>query len=236
MSYILEALKKADRDRTLGEVPDLEAAHWGERRPQRSWRWLWIAVVLLLFNAVLLGYLLSRNGADVEQRADTVPAVPPAVTEQQQAPDRTPTVQVPPVEKPVASVQPEVAESPKVILRPRVAVKPHVTPGPAAVAPAPAKAPAARVVQAQQPLVGAADTAGSDVPEWGELPLEFRSRFALPHIDVHVYSEQPRRRFILVDLQKYREGETLSSGAVLEEIQPNNIQLLYQGTRFRVDR
>ena len=230
MSYILEALKKADRDRTLGEVPDLEAAHWGVRRPQRSWRWLWIVVVLLLFNAMLLGYLLSRNGADVEQLAGKVPAIPPAVMEQQAA-ERTPTV-----EQPVAGVQPEVAESPKVILRPRVAVKPHVTPGPAAVAPAPATAPAARVVQAQQPLVGSADTAGSDVPEWGELPLEFRSRFALPHIDVHVYSEQPRRRFILVDLKKYREGETLGSGAVLEEIQPNSIQLLYQGTRFRVDR
>ena len=35
MSYILDALKKADQERTLGEVPDLEAAHWGERRQKR---------------------------------------------------------------------------------------------------------------------------------------------------------------------------------------------------------
>jgi hypothetical protein len=79
MSYILEALKKADRERTLGEVPDLESAHWGVRRPQRSWRWLWIVVVLLLFNAVLLGYLLSRDEVDMEQVAGTAPVTPPVV-------------------------------------------------------------------------------------------------------------------------------------------------------------
>ena len=42
MSYILDALKKADQERTLGEVPDLETPHWGERRPRPSYRWLWI--------------------------------------------------------------------------------------------------------------------------------------------------------------------------------------------------
>lgn len=235
MSYILEALKKADRERTLGEVPDLEAAHWGVRRPQRSWRWLWIVVVLLLFNAALLGYLLSRNTPDVEQLADTAPAVPPAAVVQQQAPERLSAVPEP-IEKPAASEQPEVVEPPKVIVRPRVAVKPHVAPRPATEAPPSTTAPAARVVQAQQPLTESAGPAGSAVPEWGELPLEFRSRFTLPHIDVHVYSEEPRRRFILVELKKYREGDTLGSGAVLEEIQPNSIQLFYQGTRFRVDR
>ena len=76
----------------------------------------------------------------------------------------------------------------------------------------------------------------SDVPEWNELSLEFRSGLTLPRIDVHVYSDDPGRRFILVDLQKYREGETLGNGAVLEEILPDGIQLYYRGTRFRVEK
>ena len=46
----------------------------------------------------------------------------------------------------------------------------------------------------------------------------------------------PEKRFILVDLQKFREGETLGSGAVLEEILPGSIQLYYQGTRFRMEK
>ena len=217
MSYILEALKKADRERTLGEVPDLESAHWGKRRPERFWRWLWIVAALLLFNALLLGYLLNRNEADVEQVAGTAPVPPPVAVS-----PRTPARQAPvPVGPPTVAV------------RPKVAVPPHVAPRPAT---RPVTAPPARVVQAQQPLTVQPSAVESELPEWGELPLEFRSGFNLPHIDVHVYAEVPQRRFILVDLQKYREGETLQSGAVLEKILPNSIQLFYQGTRFRVDR
>ncbi len=89
---------------------------------------------------------------------------------------------------------------------------------------------------AQQPLTETAVAQASSVPDWGELPLEFRSQFTLPRVDVHVYSEQPQRRFILVELKKYREGDTLASGAVLEEIRPDSIELSYQGTRFRVAR
>jgi general secretion pathway protein B len=125
------------------------------------------------------------------------------------------------------------------VVRPKVAVKPHI-PQRAPVAPA---APAAagqqnspRVVQAQVPLSGAAVEGAAELPELSELSLEFRSGFQTPRIDVHVYAEEPRRRFVLVDLQKFREGDTLQNGAVLEKISPNSIQLYYQGTRFRVDR
>jgi general secretion pathway protein B len=249
MSYILEALKKADRERTLGDVPDLESAHWGVRRPGRSWRWLWIVVALLLFNAALLGYLLSRDAADVEQVVDTVPVIPPVEAPPSASVSQPPaqvTVEKPPVGvRPEAAVQPYVApkqvteapsaqvpvEKPLVTVRPKVAVQPYMAPTPVIEAP-----PAARVVQAQHPLTGPASVAGTEAPGWSELSLEFRSQFTLPHIDVHVYAEEPRRRFILVDLKKYREGDTLQSGAVLEEILPNSIQLYYQGTRFRVDR
>ena len=58
----------------------------------------------------------------------------------------------------------------------------------------------------------------SGVPYWDDLSLEFRSGLVLPHIDVHVYDDDPARRFILVDLQKYREGEVLDNGAVIEII------------------
>ena len=61
MSYILDALKKADQERSLGEVPDLEAAHWGERRRKRAYRWVWVVAALLLVNGILLYLLLGRN-------------------------------------------------------------------------------------------------------------------------------------------------------------------------------
>jgi general secretion pathway protein B len=71
-----------------------------------------------------------------------------------------------------------------------------------------------------------------NIPEWDDLSLDFRSSFSMPHMDVHVYDTDPQRRFILVDLQKYREGDRLPNGAVIEKILPDGIQLSYQGTRF----
>ena len=91
-----------------------------------------------------------------------------------------------------------------------------------------------QVVESSTPL--SAGDSDSGLPEWSELPLEFRGSFALPHIDVHVFAEEPARRFVLIDLKKYREGDTLASGALLEKISPGSIQLFYKGTRFRVDR
>jgi general secretion pathway protein B len=220
MSYILEALKKADQERTLGEVPDLEAAHWGERRRSRSYRWVWIVGVLLLVNGALLVMLLGRNDAGVPATdgvsglADSMPVMP--------AP-RTVDVMTPP---------------PREIVRPREPV--YVPPTAPQTAPVKQRVttmkqpPAAVATPSRAFVAPPAPAPASGVPEWNDMSLEFRSGFILPHIDVHVYSDNPKKRFILVDLQKFREGETLDSGAVLEEILPDSIQLYYQGTRFRV--
>lgn len=226
MSYILDALKKADQERTLGEVPDLEAAHWGERRRKRSYRWLWIVAALLLVNGVLLYLLLGRHDPVARDSDEaSMQADPQAVTpvERSAAPpvrDRArprEPVYVPPA-APVAPVRrPPVSRVQQMPLAPKP-VETESTP--AFIPPAP--------VPSQRPEVT------SDVPEWNDLSLEFRSSMTVPRIDVHVYSDDPARRFILVDLQKYREGETLANGAVLEEILPGSIQLYYQGTRFRL--
>ncbi|MEN8207173.1 MAG: general secretion pathway protein GspB [Pseudomonadota bacterium] len=226
MSYILEALKKADRERTLGDVPDLETAHWGERRRRRTYRWVWVVVALLVVNGALLAVLLGRNDETGVQPqgattgiADNLPVspVPKTATAGMQSSrkiiqPREP-VYVPPV---VQSQAPVVQQAPA----PAATTQPSYY--------------AARPVTTAAPAVAPASPSG--VPYWDDLPLEYRSSLTLPHIDVHVYDDDPARRFILVDLQKYREGETLESGAVVEEISEDNIQLYYQGTRFLMER
>jgi general secretion pathway protein B len=82
----------------------------------------------------------------------------------------------------------------------------------------------------------AAANDNSGLPSWYELPAEFRSRLDLPRLDLHAYSEEPQKRFILVKLKKYREGERLESGLVLEEIMPDGMVMSYQGERFLVDK
>ena len=228
MSYILDALKKADQERTLGEVPDLEATHWGERRRKRSYRWVWIVAALLLVNSVLVYLLLGSDDtgtpdvASLSESRDAVPVTPvPMVSGLE-------TAAVPPSR--------EIAYPREPVYVPSVAPvrRPVPSPVPSRVQQMPSAVVEAPPVYASPPEPQPATV--SDVPEWNDLSLEFRSGMTLPHIDVHVYADDPGRRFILVDLQKYREGEALDNGAVLEEILPGGIQLYYQGTRFRVEK
>jgi general secretion pathway protein B len=233
MSYILDALKKADQERTLGDVPDLEATHWGERRRKRSYRWVWVLGALLLINGALLVILLGRNDTTVAD-ADGLSGQPD--TTPRTAVPREKVVTPPPREIPrprepvfVPPTPPAKRQATKVWQEPVAPAETAINqPQPAAARPAPVFVP--------PPAPAPAPVKASGVPEWNDLSLEFRSGFTLPHIDVHVYSDDPGRRFILVDLQKFREGETLGSGAVLEEILPDSIQLFYKGTRFRMEK
>lgn len=225
MSYILDALKKADQERTLGEVPDLEAAHWGERRQKRSYRWVWVVGALLLVNGLLLFMLLDRD-EPLERVVNGLP-------ETAESPAVKPVV-------PVARTGSAMTTPSSDIVRPREPVYVPLAPVGNQRQTTMRPLPSAPAVVDQstgftRPPVPA-PTQTSGVPAWSDLSLEFRSGLSLPHLDVHVYSENPKKRFILVDLQKFREGDTLDNGAVLEEILPDSIQLYYQGTRFLVEK
>ncbi len=223
MSYILDALKKADQERTLGDVPDLETAHWGERHARRSFRWVWVVVALLLINGALLAYLLGWE--DDESGHDASVAAEEPVDQRRESPAP---------HKDSAIVQPS-----RNITRPR---EPVYVPAPAVQRSRPAVQYAPAAVVAERPLYTAQSEAAvktppitadsSGIPSWDELSLEFRSGLVLPHVDVHVYDDDPARRFILVDLVKFREGEVLDSGAIIEQINASSIQLNYRGTRF----
>ena len=68
MSYILEALRKADQERSAGSVPDLEAVHESSSREGGSHRWVWILGVFLLANGLLLAALFSFAGGQLGSR------------------------------------------------------------------------------------------------------------------------------------------------------------------------
>jgi hypothetical protein len=117
VSYILDALKKADRDRREARVPSLGTIHDLPEERRRTWPWVAGAIVALNVLAVA-GFVVVR---------DVPPAVqpPPAVPVARPAP--------PPVETPAPAPPP-------------VAVKktPPVAPVAAPAAPAPARTAVAR--------------------------------------------------------------------------------------------
>lgn len=60
MSFILEALKKVERERAARETPSLHSIALGEKAPRRSW-WPWVISGTLVLNAAVAGALLWRH-------------------------------------------------------------------------------------------------------------------------------------------------------------------------------
>ena len=79
MSYILEALKKAEQQRGLGRVPGLDSVHEQVRGGARR-RWLWALTGVLILNAaVLLVVVWPEQWWDRRVELAVQSAPPPAV-------------------------------------------------------------------------------------------------------------------------------------------------------------
>ena len=230
MSYILEALKKADQEHDIGAVPDLATSHEAERPQPRSYRWPWIIVTLLSINAVLVVMLLKDRDAEVPVTAQVPLERQTALTNDQP---------VQPIQQTSEALISEAPTPEKTVLPEN---EPKLSTGEVVVLPEPAylqnSRPSILPEEQLDVQMDALTTTkdNSQLPSWYELPQDFRNRLDLPRLDVHVYSEEPQKRFILVNLEKYREGERLASGLVLEEILPDGMVMSYQGKRFRVDK
>lgn len=230
MSYILEALKKADQERGIGSVPNLATPHEAERPQTRSYRWIWLVAVLLIANVVLLGILLQGRDAEAPATVQAPVERQPPLSEDRPARAVRQSSEAMPVKAPTAQ---------RTVLPEKARTSPA---GGLVVLPEPAdpQNSGQSLPPGDEPdqWTGAATTVTdtSQLPSWYELPQEVRNRLDLPRLDLHVYSDEPRDRFIMVKLKKYREGERLESGLVLEKVLPDGIIMSYQGRRFLVEK
>jgi len=248
MSYILAALKKADQEHFLGSVPDLATPQEVQPDEPRSFRWQWVIIALLVVNTVLVVLLLWNRVAEVatvpvtEQAAMAEPASVPGTApttpgRQTPAASDAPTPSAPPANETQISTVPVPVKA-----QPPVMEEPARDGGEVVVLPETAQT---RNLELSYLPEEVPDAAGDDVTtlrevpplqSWFDLPQAFRNNLDLPRLDVHVYSETPQGRFIMVDLKKYREGNTLPNGMVLEEILPDGMVMSYQGERFLVKK
>ncbi len=212
MSFILDALRKSDNERRQQVAPTLATAPRAAPAKKRS-IWLPILVIVLTINAILFSYVfLTRDK----------PAPAAAVTE-------------PPSEPAVRSLRKEslldtepAAESAAAI------VTTHSTP------PSPATTqsdvPAAKPVIATEPAPTPSKVIQEDLPNLGQMRAAGLVSAINLHLDMHVYSNDAEKRFVFVNMVKYREGEQLAEGPTIEEITPNGVIMNQQGNRFRLDR
>jgi len=269
MSYILEALKKAEQARGFGQVPGIDSPH-DPPPPRPSRRWPWVVVGVLLLNALAIAGLwmwwrggdgtsagstpTARTAEPIVQGAPGNVSMPPSLALRR---DAAPPVQPDSAGRPAAETTPP---PPVVARRPlRPLPLPETlttsTPAPAQAPtaaeprqreehPASARAPsvaqpvAPDVVELRAPMppsLPQAEPAWKSLPLWPLVPerilRQVKERLVL---NVHVYSEIPEDRFVLLDMKKFREGEQISEGLRLEEITREGAILAVPGGRFRL--
>ncbi len=257
MSYILDALKRADTERERGAAPGLHTRHQmpagnagipSERRPvwMASAAGLTLVVLTIVFwfwrtpDAPPMAALQPAgspvpNRVAPEQLAASPAPVPPAAPFAPSAPPAaiTPIAPVPIVvaEAPVAKAKPVEKTSPKVVkAQPATPTAPATSTGAVAVAPAAAPASAASAVPTSLPTSArpASTTLLSD------LPAELRSQIPKITITGSVYSDSPAQRLLLVNNLVLSQGGQVTPDLKLEEIQPRSSVFSYKGNRFRL--
>jgi len=234
MSYILEALKKSEQQRELGRVPGITSVHENTTKSV-SGKWLWLIVGILLLNAGLLVFLLwpepepepSTAAAPLRkpiQRRPDRPAVAPVVSQPPAlenpvpgVPQTTRMAPVPPEPLAAEPVKTETAVMPVLQELPVAAAEIHAQP------------------QAEQPSTPAVKAYAPELPVWPQIPTHlFQQLSGSLRLDVHVFSDQPQKSFVLINMRKYRQGEKLQEGAQLDEITPEGVILSFSGQRFKL--
>jgi general secretion pathway protein B len=223
MSSILDALKKSERQRSLGR--DLIFRNASPNAAPRLTVFAVAVLATLLLLAVAIGALLfslrepelpppaatsaeapatvSGTGADpVNTMATTVPA-PAARTGtvpalDSQAPARIQTT--PSLEKPARTRAPSAADVPGTAADPR-------------------------------PVTGT-----GEAPWLSSLPQAFRSSLPPLAVNIHVYSPEQSQRILYINNRPVQQGERIEGGVVVEEIVHDGVVLQYRGQRFKLPR
>jgi len=251
MSYILDALKKAEQERLLAKVPSLATVH---RPPTARGRrlWPWIAGVVIVVNAGVLIWLLRpvtvirpESPAESSQASPGTSAQPAPVPPLDPVTRGSPAAMPPAPAAPLASppsghasdtAPPKLTRARPIESRPSSTVaqapsapkadskmlRPADAPGP----PAPPAPPVA-----SNPVKPPGQATGSSSMSQA-MPSAVQDAISKMHLQVVVYSEVPSDRLVFINNHKYVEGQSIDGKVVVETIKPDSAVLTYQGQRF----
>jgi len=231
MSYILEALKKAQAERQLGNAPTIHAPPPVYAAPERAQganrRTLVIGLGLgvLALAAASLVWLRQGGEQPVQLAAATAPA---PVATPAPAPLAAPVQAPAPAPAPVADAAPPAAPAPKPVPKPAPVQREAA---PLAAKPAPVPAAAA---EPAPPPVAATPAGDESLRSLQQLPEAVRREIPQVAFGGYIYSPTPGESLLLVDKTLRREGEEVAAGLVLERLTPKAAVMNYRGTRYRV--
>ena len=238
MSYILDALRRADAERGRAGVPRLhtqsvlpDAGDEAPRRQVPPFVWMGVGALGVLVAALAWSLTGREQPAPAPASEPAVVTAPPvgATPAAAASPAPTPAMAAAPA-SPVAPL-PE----PVVPLRPQapMAAKPRAAGQPSTAVQAPTDS-RARAPQAQAARPAPVQPPRERLYALHELPESVRR--AMPRLDVggSIYSPTPASRFLIINGQIYHEGDAVTPELTLEEIRLKAAVLRFRDHRVQI--
>lgn len=238
MSFILDALKKSENDRQRQSGPGLfevKVAAPKARFPM----WAVALAALLAVNIGVVSWLVLRQPSRASV-ANAAPAPVMASSAQPAAAAASPVAPAALAPPPAATAPPPPLESPAAPLVDSsatdsapvgtAAAQPSAEPinpddyEPATELPPPSSEghTTTGTTEGLPTYEQVAGTAGSGVPDL--------------RLDLHVYAAKPQDRFILLNMHRLREGDSLAEGVRVEKITSDGAVLSFRGSKFVLER
>jgi general secretion pathway protein B len=233
MSYILDALKKADQERRRGKNPDFLDPHGRPPQEPKKRTWLYVPLIIFVAAAGSLGWYFGHDNADMNE-VRLKPAPVQIVTEKHavQQPETQPALahqlQKPSAEQPAAEPLKQTPPKAEIVTDTKIPLKPSKPLKSLKEKPV-ASAKAEESVAAPEPKANP-----KKIYSINELPDSVKQGLPAFNITTHIYSPEPSERLASINGHIGREGKELMPGVVLDSVLPDGAILKYQGYRFRV--
>lgn len=251
MSFILDALKKSESDRQRQSGPALFEV---KVAPPRTRLPLWAIAVaaLLVVNLGIVMWMVLRHPGTATPAAALAGPVSAA------APAAAPSVATQPANAPATSVPPTAAPAAATSAAAPAAASPAGAGTLAGGAAANSAGSAANArgsgngdsnpddyaPAAEPPAAAAGSSSGghvrrgtaAGVPLYQDAAGTAGAQIPQLRLDLHVYATRPQDRFVMINMHKLREGDSLPEGVHVESILPEGVVLSYNGSRFLLPR
>jgi len=224
MSSILDALKKSERQRSLGR--DLIFRNASHDAAPRLTGFAVAVLIALVILAVAIGALLFSL-REPESPVALVPvetAIPTADNGASITPGSDDTT--------VASVPAASADAVR-----SVDSTMHSGYQTEPASPKPASPKLEKSVDAPHSPAQALPAQGSGAAPWlSSLPQGFRNSLPPLAVNIHVYSPDQSQRILYINNRPVKQGERIGGGVVVEEIVHDGVVLQFRGQRFKLPR
>lgn len=245
MSFILDALKKSESDRQRQNGPALFEV---KVAPPRTRLPLWAVAIaaLLVVNLGIVMWMVLRHPARAAAEEAAPPAGPAAAAAAASAPagaaEAMPAAAV--STTPVAPLS--AAATQTAAVSPPATAATSTTGGagnaaeesnPEDYAPA-HESPAAPAHESAATALGNHVRRGTaeGVPLYQDAAATPGAQIPQLRLDLHAFAARPQDRFVLINMHKLREGDSLPEGVRVDSITPDGAILSYNGSRFLLPR